>query len=97
MNRIRDPEGIEAKTLIRAGQFSGMSVLEIGCGFGWLTWQFAGSTHRVYGFDPCLPDLHEAKINRPKEATTVYLVQATGEKLPYPTGRFDSAVFSSSL
>ena len=97
MNRIRDPEGVEAKTLIRAGQFSGMGVLEIGCGFGWLTWQFAGSTHRVYGFDPSLPDLREAKISQPKEATTVYLVQATGEKLPYPSGRFDTAVFSSSL
>ena len=97
MKRIRDPEGVEAIHLINAGQFTGKDVLEIGCGCGWLTWQYAGNANIVYGIDPCLPDLQEGKNSQPVSVNNVYLIQTIGETLPFPSGIFDISVFSSSL
>ena len=97
MYRIRDPEGVEAKHLIQAGQFSGKSVLEIGCGFGWITWQYAGCVDELVGIDPSLEDLRQAKNDRPVSVTNVSIAQADGVALPFPSGSFDTALFSSSL
>jgi ubiquinone/menaquinone biosynthesis C-methylase UbiE len=97
MYRIRDPEGVEAKHLIQAGQFCGKMVLEIGCGFGWLTWQIAGCVDELVGIDPSLEDLRQAKNDRPVSVTNVSIARADGVALPFPSGSFDTAVFSSSL
>jgi ubiquinone/menaquinone biosynthesis C-methylase UbiE len=97
MKRIRDPEGIEVKQLINAGQFAGKNVLEIGCGEGWLTWQYADIPSRVTGIDPCFTDLQKCKTNETGKEINFTLTQAAGEKLPFPSGTFDIAVFASSL
>jgi ubiquinone/menaquinone biosynthesis C-methylase UbiE len=97
MKRIRDPECVEAKHLINAGQFTGKDVLEIGCGSGWITWQYAGIANKVYGMDPCSPDLQEGKTSKPILVTNVSFTQAKAEILPFPSGIFDISVFSSSL
>jgi ubiquinone/menaquinone biosynthesis C-methylase UbiE len=97
MYRIRDPEEVEAKHLIRAGQFSGKMVLEIGCGFGWLTWQFAERATKLVGIDPSLADLRQAKNDQSVLVTNVSIAQADGVSLPFPSSSFDTALFSSSL
>jgi len=97
MYRIRDPEGVEAKHLIQAGQFKGKMVLEIGCGFGWLTWQFAECVAELVGIDPSLTDLRQAKDGKPVSIANVSISQADGVALPFPSGSFDTALFSSSL
>jgi ubiquinone/menaquinone biosynthesis C-methylase UbiE len=97
MERIRDPEGVEVKHLINAGHLTGKDVLEIGCGFGWLTWQYAGIANKVYGIDPCLPDLQEGKNSLPDSITNVSLAQTIGESLPFSSSIFDISVFASSL
>lgn len=97
MEPSRDPEGFEAKNLILAGQFAGKEVLEIGCGGGWLTWQYAGCAKGIFGIDPGFPDLQKAKTSQPTVVTNVSLTQSKGEALPFPSGILDIAVFSSSL
>ena len=94
---LRDPERAEAGNLIIAAQFTGIDVLEIGCGSAGLTWQYAGIAQRVFGIDPSFPDLREAKSSQPASITNVSLAQAIGEALPLPSNTFDISVFSSSL
>jgi ubiquinone/menaquinone biosynthesis C-methylase UbiE len=97
MEAIRDPEGIEAKHLLHAGRFTGKQVLEIGCGYGWLTWQYSPHAQYVYGIDPGLPDLQKARVTQSAGAANVSLAQCKGEGLPFPADKFDTAVFSNSL
>jgi len=97
MERIRDPEGIEVKQLVNAGQFAGKDVLEVGCGYGWLTWQFAAFANRVFAIDPNSSDIHEARDNQSISITNVNLIQANCETLPFPSVAFDVSLFSSSL
>jgi ubiquinone/menaquinone biosynthesis C-methylase UbiE len=97
MSPIRDPERTEAKHLLAAAEFNGKKVLEIGCGKADLTWQYAKIAQMVCGIDPVLPDLRKAKTNQPASISTVLISQAVGEALPFPSGVFDIAVFSSSL
>ena len=97
MKRIRDPEGIEVKQLINAGQFAGKDVLEVGCGYGWLTWQFAAFANKVFAIDPNSTDIHQARENQSISITNVNLIQASCEMLPFPPASFDATLFSSSL
>jgi ubiquinone/menaquinone biosynthesis C-methylase UbiE len=97
MSPIGDPERTEAKHLIAAAGFTGQKVLEIGCGKANLTWQYAKITQKVYGIDPSLPDLRKAKTSQPAAISNVLISQAVGEALPFSSGVFDIAVFSSSL
>jgi 2-polyprenyl-6-hydroxyphenyl methylase/3-demethylubiquinone-9 3-methyltransferase len=97
MEPLRDPEGFEVKNLILASQITGKEVLEIGCGGGWLTWQYAGIVEKVFGIDPSFPDLQKARASQPARVTNVSLIQSKGEALPFPPGVFDSVVFSSSF
>ena len=49
---IVDPTRAELAALAEVVDFSGLRVLEIGCGNGRLTWRYAGSTAEVFGIDP---------------------------------------------
>ncbi|HEY5118904.1 MAG TPA: class I SAM-dependent methyltransferase [Anaerolineales bacterium] len=97
MSPIGDPEKIEAKHLIAATQFIGKKVLEIGCGKASLTWRYANIAQKVYGIDPSLSDLRAAKSNQPVSLLNVLISQAIGEALPFSSGIFEIALFSSSL
>ena len=97
MEPLRDPEGYEARNLHLAGRFAGKDVLEIGCGDGWLTWQYAGLVEKVTGIDPIRSELQNARTSRPVGITNIALVQTMAESLPFPPGIFDIAVFSNSL
>ena len=97
MEPLRDPEGFEVNNLCLASRFAGKDVLEIGCGGGWLTWQYAGIANAIFGIDPGFPDLQKARAARPAVVSNVSLAQCKGEGLPFPAGIFDTAVFSNSL
>jgi 2-polyprenyl-3-methyl-5-hydroxy-6-metoxy-1,4-benzoquinol methylase len=51
MKAVRDPEGVEASTLLAACPLAGRQLLEIGCGKGTLTWQVASLPRQVVGID----------------------------------------------
>jgi ubiquinone/menaquinone biosynthesis C-methylase UbiE len=97
MSPLRDPERVEARKLIISGQFASKMALEIGCGSADITWQYAGIASKVFGIDPSFPDLQKAHHSQLIAITNVSLAQTIGEALPFPSGTFDIAVFSSSL
>jgi ubiquinone/menaquinone biosynthesis C-methylase UbiE len=62
-----DPEGTEAKSLHSLVDFSGKSVLEVGCGEGRLTWQYAQKARKITAIDPESEKIATAIKKRPKE------------------------------
>ena len=93
----RDPESAELTHLMAACQLSGKSVLEIGCGKGILTWQYAHNPRRVVGIDPKAAELLEASRFRPASRSETCFIQAMGEALPFRSQAFDIVIFASSL
>ncbi len=93
----RDPESAQLKHLMAACQLSGKSVLEIGCGNGVLTWQYAHIPKGVIGIDPKAAELLEASRARPASRSETCFIQAMGEALPFPSQAFDLVIFASSL
>ena len=97
MKAVRDPQGAEARALVAALALLGRRVLEIGCGSGQLTWQYAGLPRRVVGIDPDAAGLRQAKIDRPSPVENVFMLQGVAEALPFPPRVFDVVLFSSSF
>ena len=95
MKATRDPEGAEVSHLIKACTLSGKVVLEIGCGDGKFTRQYAGMPSRLVGVDPGITDLSAARLN--KGTSNSYFIQSIGEKLPFHSQIFDIIIFASSL
>ena len=52
MKAIRDPERAECSHLIKVCELTGKNVLEIGCGEGKFTRQYAMMPRRLLGIDP---------------------------------------------
>jgi len=97
MKAMRDPEGAELNHLINACELSGKTVLEIGCGEGKLTRQYARMPRKVVGIDPKITDLRTAKNDISGLSLHSHVIQAIGEKLPFPSHSFDIVIFASSL
>jgi ubiquinone/menaquinone biosynthesis C-methylase UbiE len=95
MKATRDPECAEINHLIKACELVGKEILEIGCGEGKFTRQYAGMPSRLIGIDPEIADLREAKVN--KGPSNSAFIQSIGEKLPFPSQVFDIVIFASSL
>jgi ubiquinone/menaquinone biosynthesis C-methylase UbiE len=94
---IVDPEGVEVSHFISACQPAGMKILEIGCGHGSLTFQYAHKTNITVAIDPALSELRLANGNQPISNRPIPFPCAKGEALPFPTQFFDCALFASSL
>ncbi len=97
MKAIRDPERSELNHLMVACPLAGKRVLEIGCGNGVLTWQYAGLCWQAVGIDPKAEDLDKTKADKPASLTNVSFARAKGETLPFRSGAFDLALLASSL
>jgi len=95
MKAKRDPEGAEVSHLISACELAGKTILEIGCGEGKLTRQYARMPRKVVGIDPEKSDLLVAEKN--KGTTNSFFIQSIGEKLPFPNGVFEIVILASSL
>ena len=97
MTRVHDPEGVEVSQLTSACQPSGKKILEIGCGHGSLTFQYAGLPRLIIAIDPIESELLLAKENKITTEKNISFIRAMGEGLPFPAHCFDIAVFASSL
>jgi len=97
MRYVHDPEGVEVSHLISACQPSGKKILEIGCGHGSLTFQYAGLPRLVMGIDPQESELLLAKTSKPTSEMNISFIRAKCEGLPYPSRYFDIVLFASSL
>ena len=93
-----DPEKTESKFLQRYADFSGKRVLEIGCGDGRLTWQYAKAAGRVTGIDLHEDDLRVATIDRPSDLEQqVLFARADSIHLPFHKESFDIAILAWSF
>src|SRR5512143_306119 len=98
MTLQRDPERNERKALRRFADLAGRRVLEIGCGEGRLTWQYAASTSRVVGIDPDLDALRVARVDCPVASSDkIGFIGASARSLPFPHEKFDIAILAWSL
>ena len=98
MTLQRDPERNESKHLHGFADFTNKRVLEVGCGEGRMTWQYARATHTTVGLDPDLEALRIAKVDGPYDLQNkVHFACAASEYLPFSKETFDIAVLAWSL
>ena len=98
MTLQRDPERNESKYLHKFADFRNRRVLEIGCGEGRMTWQYAKSTQTTIGIDPDPDALRIANVDRPSDLEDKALFAcAASEYLPFYKETFDIAVLAWSL
>jgi ubiquinone/menaquinone biosynthesis C-methylase UbiE len=97
LTRLRDPERNELNSLLWATPLAGKSLLEIGCGSGWLTRQLAGTPGQIFGIDPEIQDLRLAKTYQPRSLKNPWYTASAAEALPFPASSFEVAVFANTL
>jgi ubiquinone/menaquinone biosynthesis C-methylase UbiE len=98
MTLQRDPERNESKHLHKFVDFTDKRVLEIGCGEGRMTWQYAKGTQTTVGIDPDKDALRIASVDRPHDLQNkVLFACAASEYLPFSKETFDIAVLAWSL
>jgi ubiquinone/menaquinone biosynthesis C-methylase UbiE len=98
MTLQKDPERNEIRYLRQCADFSGKRVLEVGCGEGRMTWQYAKETHTTIGIDPERDALRIASVDRPSDLRNNTLFAcAASEYLPFSKETFDIAVLAWSL
>lgn len=98
MTLQKDPERTETKYLHKFADFSGKRALEIGCGDGRLTWQYAKSASRVAAIDLDADSLRYALIDRPSDLDNkVLFSRADSTRIPFSKETFDIAILAWSL
>src|SRR5512133_3624477 len=65
------------------------TVLDIGCGGGFLSEEFAGAGYAVTGVDPAAESIEAARKHAAANELPIDYETASGEDLPFPDGRFD--------
>jgi ubiquinone/menaquinone biosynthesis C-methylase UbiE len=99
MSSVRiDPEKRELTRLLAyAGNMQGMSVLEVGCGNGRLTHQYAHLARRVAAIDPNAQRIAQATANTPPGRPGSLTFHAIDVETFIPDERFDLVLLSWSL
>jgi 2-polyprenyl-6-hydroxyphenyl methylase/3-demethylubiquinone-9 3-methyltransferase len=83
---------LEALTRQLELQAQNLSVLDVGCGGGILSEEFARVGCRVTGIDPSTPSLETARNHAAKEGLPIEYRQANGESIPFNADSFDVVV-----
>lgn len=97
-SRTIDPEGAELRGLAEVVDFTGLNVLELGCGYGRLTWRYAGAAASVVAADPDRESILEARRTIPDGLRDrVRLKVAGAAQAVVPRSSIDLAFFSWSL
>jgi ubiquinone/menaquinone biosynthesis C-methylase UbiE len=95
---VVDPDGVEIATMRELVDLDGLRVLEIGCGDGRMTFDYAGEAASAFAIDP-----DEELIQRARAATPARLRRrirfeaADAAEIELPKRQFDLALFSWSL
>ena len=99
MPAVTDPEGKELDALRRAGvDFTGLRVLDIGCGDGRLVWPVADAARSVLGVDTDEEAIATAKADTPRRLRRkVRFRVASVVDLDVPRSSIDLAFFTWSL
>lgn len=98
MTTQTDPERNEIKYLHQFADFADKRVIEIGCGEGRLTWQYANKPRLTIGIDSDADALRIATIERPSDLKNkVLFSHAQSEHLPFRKETFDMAVLAWSF
>ena len=98
MTLQKDPERNEINQLRKVVDFTGMRVLEIGCGEGRLTWQYAKWIEQTIAVDLDHDSLRVAKVDQPYNLEgKVHLVCTDSHDLPFSKEKFDIAILAWSL
>lgn len=98
MTLQKDPERNEPRYLHSYADLKNKRVLEVGCGEGRMTWQYAKATQTTIGIDPDPDALRIARLDRPSDLEhKVLFACAASEYLPFSKETFDIAVLAWSL
>jgi ubiquinone/menaquinone biosynthesis C-methylase UbiE len=98
MARVVDAEGAHLAAVLRAADFAGKHVLEVGCGEGRLTWGIASIAASVHGFDPDAERVASARAACPEELRAkVRFEAAEAEAIEVEPQSVDLILFSWSL
>lgn len=98
MSLQKDPDRNESKYLHKFADFANQRVLEVGCGEGRMTWQYARGTQTTIGIDPDPDALRIASVDRTHDLETkVRFACAASEYLPFSKETFDIAILAWSL
>jgi ubiquinone/menaquinone biosynthesis C-methylase UbiE len=98
MPLVIDPDGVEIEAIRELVDVRGARVLEIGCGDGRITLQYAHDAAAVVAFDKDEDAIRYANEARPVELRErVRFEAADAAEVELPPGEFDLALFSWSL
>lgn len=93
-----DAGGSEKKYLHKFADFNAKRVLEIGCGDGRLTWQYATGARTTVGIDIDFDSLRLARADTAADLhDSVHFICAESEHIPFAKEKFDIAVLAWSL
>ena len=92
------PDGREVRLIERFTTLKGRRILEVGCGDGRLTFQYAQTAKRVLAFDPDRASIEDALDEQDwLNVRNVDFRVGSVEHLPARGAPFDVALFSWSL
>jgi len=98
MSLQKDTDHNEGKFLHKFVDLKDKDVLEIGCGEGRLTWQYASETRFTAAIDLDRDSLRVARVDCPSDLKDkVHLARADSIHLPFAKEKFDIAILAWSL
>ena len=93
-----DRDGVETRVIHDLVDFDGLSVIEVGCGDGRLTWRYAWEAARVVALDVNETKIESAVAAVPKELAGKVVFRAADIGVFNPgSDEFDVAILSYSL